>query len=90
MPKNQKIIANEEVREREKSIEGGRVRVVFNSYRQTMGDSPLIPKKTDQLKALMYAFLLYKAVYEVNYELNNRPSWVKLPLQGILEILEQG
>lgn len=64
--------------------------VFVNSYLQTMGDAPLLPKNHDQLKTLMYAYLLEKAVYEVNYELNNRPAWVKLPLRGILEILESG
>jgi maltose alpha-D-glucosyltransferase/alpha-amylase len=33
------------------------------------------------------AYLLEKAVYELGYELNNRPDWVRIPLQGILQIL---
>lgn len=33
------------------------------------------------------AFLLQKAVYEVNYELNNRPDWVRIPLRGILSLV---
>ena len=32
--------------------------------------------------------LLEKAVYELGYELNNRPDWVKVPLQGILQLME--
>jgi hypothetical protein len=36
------------------------------------------------------AYLLNKAVYEVDYELNNRPDWVGLPLQGIVQMLEAG
>ena len=32
-------------------------------------------------------FILEKAVYEVSYELANRPSWVDIPLKGILGIL---
>jgi maltose alpha-D-glucosyltransferase/alpha-amylase len=34
-------------------------------------------------------FLLRKAIYELGYELNNRPDWVKIPLQGILELMEE-
>ena len=34
------------------------------------------------------AFLLNKAVYELGYELNNRPAWVTIPLHGILLLLE--
>jgi maltose alpha-D-glucosyltransferase/alpha-amylase len=35
-------------------------------------------------------FMLEKAVYEVSYELANRPHWVAIPLQGILDILARG
>jgi len=37
---------------------------------------------------MMDAFLLRKAIYELAYELNNRPDWVAIPLQGILELVE--
>jgi maltose alpha-D-glucosyltransferase/alpha-amylase len=37
---------------------------------------------------LLDAFCLEKAVYELGYELNNRPEWVKLPIQGILQLLQ--
>ena len=33
---------------------------------------------------LFDAFVLQKALYEVSYELNNRPDWVRIPLRGIL------
>ncbi len=37
---------------------------------------------------LMRAYLLEKSLYELMYELNNRPGWVPIPLFGILELLE--
>jgi maltose alpha-D-glucosyltransferase/alpha-amylase len=37
---------------------------------------------------LLDAYLLEKAVYELGYEINNRPHWIGIPLQGIREILE--
>jgi maltose alpha-D-glucosyltransferase / alpha-amylase len=37
---------------------------------------------------LLDAHLLEKAVYEVGYELNNRPNWARIPLTGILELLQ--
>jgi maltose alpha-D-glucosyltransferase/alpha-amylase len=39
------------------------------------------------LAVLLNSFLLDKAVYELGYELNNRPQWVKVPLMGVLHIL---
>ncbi len=38
--------------------------------------------------ALLQVHLLEKAVYELGYELNNRPDWVAIPLEGISKALE--
>lgn len=32
-------------------------------------------------------FLLDKAIYELGYELNNRPAWVRIPIRGILDLM---
>jgi len=53
-----------------------------------MADTPILPQTREGLKAILDAYLLNKAIYEVNYELNNRPDWVGSPLQGILQVLE--
>ena len=37
---------------------------------------------------LLAVFELEKAVYELRYELNNRPDWVGIPVAGILRLLE--
>ena len=37
---------------------------------------------------LLRAFVLDKALYELAYELNNRPAWVRIPLIGILQLKE--
>jgi maltose alpha-D-glucosyltransferase/alpha-amylase len=39
---------------------------------------------------LLDFYLLDKAVYELAYELNNRPDWIRIPFQGILQLLEHG
>jgi maltose alpha-D-glucosyltransferase/alpha-amylase len=39
-----------------------------------------------QAERLLKAYLLEKALYELLYELNNRPAWVHLPLAGILAL----
>ena len=50
-------------------------------------NAPIAPKDRDELKVLLDVFLLEKALYELAYELNNRPSWLPIPLRGIREIL---
>jgi maltose alpha-D-glucosyltransferase / alpha-amylase len=47
-----------------------------------------LPKDPQELQVLLDAYLLEKVIYELGYELNNRPDWVKVPLQGILQLLE--
>jgi maltose alpha-D-glucosyltransferase/alpha-amylase len=32
--------------------------------------------------------MLEKALYELRYELNHRPDWARIPIQGILHLLE--
>ena len=36
---------------------------------------------------LLNAAMLARAVYELGYELHHRPDWVRIPLQGILQLL---
>ena len=57
------------------------------SYLQFMAGTPILPQSREGMKVILDACLMDKAVYEVNYELNNRPDWVGLPLQGILQML---
>ncbi|HET9386332.1 MAG TPA: putative maltokinase, partial [Gemmatimonadales bacterium] len=38
-------------------------------------------------RALLALFQLEKALYELRYEINNRPGWVQVPLQGILALI---
>jgi len=59
-----------------------------SGYRTTLGKSHLIPDDLSQLNTLLNCFLLEKAVYELGYELNNRPDWISLPLRGIEMILD--
>ena len=46
-----------------------------------------MPKDEGTLGALLDVHLMGKALYELTYELNNRPGWVGIPIQGIAEIL---
>jgi len=60
----------------------------MKAYLETVQGSAFIPKDKEDLDILMTTFLLEKAIYEVNYELNNRPDWVIIPLRGIKSIMK--
>jgi maltose alpha-D-glucosyltransferase/alpha-amylase len=60
----------------------------LQKYLEIARHAAFLPRSDRELKTLLDAYLLEKAVYELGYELNNRPSWVRIPLQGILQTLE--
>ncbi len=62
--------------------------VYFNAYREMAREANILPQDETELQTLLDALCLEKAVYELGYELNNRPEWVQIPLQGILQLLE--
>ena len=64
------------------------VSVAFlTAYLDIANETGLLPDAPDQLKILLDAYILDKAVYEIGYELNNRPDWVRVPFQGILQLI---
>jgi maltose alpha-D-glucosyltransferase/alpha-amylase len=62
--------------------------VYLKSYFETAGSATFIPQSPDECRLVLDAFLLHKALYEVAYELNNRPDWVRIPLRGILGLIQ--
>ncbi len=56
------------------------------AYRDTIAAHPALLPSDDQSQAMLDAFLLEKGLYELLYELNNRPSWLHIPLTGILTL----
>ena len=46
-----------------------------------------LPQTHEQMQVLLGAHLLEKAFYEIAYEMNNRPDWVRIPIRGVLELL---
>ena len=46
-----------------------------------------VPPTREERRLLLDIFLLQKALYEIGYELNNRPAWVRIPLRGILGLM---
>jgi len=60
----------------------------LKAYLETAGKAPFIPEDSNALRVMLTVYLLEKAVYELGYELNNRPQWLHVPLRGIGELLE--
>jgi maltose alpha-D-glucosyltransferase/alpha-amylase len=64
--------------------------VFLRTYMETASEGPFLPRTRREVEVLLDGLLLEKATYELLYELNNRPEWVKIPIAGILQLLETG
>ena len=60
----------------------------LRSYLEVQSVARILPSNREELGVLLDVLLLEKAIYELKYELNNRPEWVKIPIEGILQQLE--
>ncbi|NTU83138.1 MAG: alpha-amylase, partial [Chloroflexales bacterium] len=56
----------------------------LNSYLTCTTGSPIVPTARGDLETLLEVFVLEKVIYEIAYEMNNRPAWLSIPLSGIL------
>jgi maltose alpha-D-glucosyltransferase/alpha-amylase len=59
----------------------------LRSYLRNMGEGLLLPA-AESRDVLLEAFLLEKGLYELSYELGNRPDWIDIPLTGLLHLLD--
>jgi maltose alpha-D-glucosyltransferase / alpha-amylase len=60
----------------------------LKSYLTSAGSASFIPQSNDDLELQLTTMLLEKALYELRYELNSRPDWVRIPLRGILDLVK--
>jgi len=60
----------------------------LESYLDTV-DATLLPSGEAAIERLLAVFELEKAVYELRYELDNRPDWVRIPVAGIERLMQQ-
>jgi maltose alpha-D-glucosyltransferase / alpha-amylase len=61
----------------------------LRAYFETAGAAAFLPGDREQRILLLDAFTLEKAVYELGYELDNRPEWAVIPLRGLLQLLHE-
>jgi maltose alpha-D-glucosyltransferase/alpha-amylase len=59
----------------------------LRAYLHAAGGAPFLPRDRAAFAELLDRFTLAKALYELAYELNNRPDWVRIPLGGVLRLL---
>ena len=55
----------------------------LRSYLEAAKPGGFLPMDDRQLETLLRAYLLEKTLYELRYELNNRPEWISIPLEGL-------
>jgi maltose alpha-D-glucosyltransferase/alpha-amylase len=59
----------------------------LKSYLEAAMKGDFIPKTRKELQALLDIYLLEKAVYELGVELDNRPEWIRIPIQAIQQLI---
>ncbi len=59
------------------------------AYRRKAGAARFLPASDDAFLLLLESCLLDKAIYELRYELNNRPDWVYLPIAALVDLLRK-
>ncbi|MFH1619564.1 MAG: putative maltokinase [bacterium] len=59
----------------------------LRAYRGRAAGAAFLPDDSGEFCVLLDSFILEKALYELVYELNNRPDWVRVPMRGILDMI---
>jgi len=59
----------------------------LREYLSVVANAPFAPQDRQEFRVLLEVFVLEKAIYELGYELNNRPAWAGIPLHGIESVL---
>jgi maltose alpha-D-glucosyltransferase/alpha-amylase len=62
--------------------------VFLKAYLDVAQEGGLLPESREELSLLLRAFLLDRSVSELGYELENRPDWLRVPLDGIVRLLK--
>jgi len=77
------------VREALREWERVTVDSALRGYRESVTGLGSIPADPTQMQALTDLLLIEKALYELRYEMNNRPDWLPIPVAGLTGILEK-
>jgi len=58
----------------------------LRAYCEVVRGSQIVPASSEDFRIVLDIYMLDKALYELVYELNNRPAWIGIPLHGILSL----
>lgn len=61
----------------------------LKSYLAVAKGHSFVPQQPENTQTLLDVYLLEKVLYELGYELNNRPDWARIPLRGMLQLLDE-
>ncbi len=64
-------------------------RAFLEGYTEGVGAAASYPEDEEHARALIELFTIEKALYEIRYELDNRPDWVGIPIKSVLDLLEE-
>jgi maltose alpha-D-glucosyltransferase/alpha-amylase len=59
----------------------------LKGYRRAVAGGDLVPADAQKFTEALEPFVVDKAIYEIDYELNNRPLWLTIPLAGLVEYI---
>jgi maltose alpha-D-glucosyltransferase/alpha-amylase len=63
--------------------------VFISNYLKYMRNTSLLPKTDEEIKLLLDAYIMERAFSELQYELNHRPEWVRVPFEAITRIISR-
>jgi maltose alpha-D-glucosyltransferase/alpha-amylase len=62
--------------------------IFLKEYVQAAGRAAYLPQGQEELRILLSAYMMERALIEVEHELEHRPEWIRIPVHGILEQLK--
>jgi maltose alpha-D-glucosyltransferase / alpha-amylase len=61
----------------------------LTAYLDRCGEANFMPPDEAGKQMLLRTYMLEKAIYEVGYEMNARPDWLRVPIRGVLYVMDE-
>jgi maltose alpha-D-glucosyltransferase/alpha-amylase len=63
--------------------------IFLKEYLTASASAAHLPQRADEIRILLAAYMIERALIEIEYELEQRPAWIRIPVHGILEQLDR-